>query len=158
MFKACSTTHWHLLYSEVLKLINLKLYVTFPITTASAERSSSVLRQVKTYLRSGMMQEKLNKVILLLHCHNKIYFKNTTFQPASPTFSYLVMNSVSNFSPIVSCQPHLHLEHCDFDSGVDLKSFCKLYSFFIGSCLKWRILSLEFLLFVICIIIFIQKL
>lgn len=54
------------LFSEVIKLI--KLYFTLPIITASAERSFSALRQVKTYLRSSMMQERLNNV-MLLHCH-----------------------------------------------------------------------------------------
>ena len=54
------------LYSEVIKLV--KLYFTIPITTANAERSFSALRRIKTYLRSSMMQERLNNV-MLLHCH-----------------------------------------------------------------------------------------
>ena len=52
--------------SEVIKLI--KLYFALPIITVSAERSFSALRRVKTYLRSRMMQERLNNV-MLLHCH-----------------------------------------------------------------------------------------
>ena len=52
--------------SEVNQL--LRLYFTIPVTTATAERSFSALRRVKTYLRSTMSQCRLNNV-LLLHCH-----------------------------------------------------------------------------------------
>ena len=44
--------------SEVDKLI--KLYLTIPVTTATAERTFSALKRVKTYLRSSMTQERLN--------------------------------------------------------------------------------------------------
>ena len=46
----------------------LRLYFTIPVTTATAERSFSVLRRIKTYLRSTMTECRLNNV-LLLHCH-----------------------------------------------------------------------------------------
>lgn len=36
--------------SEVDKLLNI--YFTFPVTSATAERSFSSLRRIKTYLRS----------------------------------------------------------------------------------------------------------
>ena len=49
----------------------LKLYFTIPVTTATAERSFSTLRRVKTYLRSTMTQCRLNNV-MLLHCHKEI--------------------------------------------------------------------------------------
>ena len=51
------------LLSEVDKL--LRLYLTIPITTCTAERSFSALRRVKTYLRSSMPEERLNNVLLL---------------------------------------------------------------------------------------------
>ena len=57
------------MFSEVHKLV--KLYFTIPITTATAERSFSVLRRIKTYLRSTMTEERLNNVILL-HCHKDL--------------------------------------------------------------------------------------
>jgi len=43
----------------------LKLYLTFPVTTATAERSFSSLRRVKTYLRSTMTSCRLNNLFLL---------------------------------------------------------------------------------------------
>ena len=39
-----------------------------PVTSATAERSFSTLRRVKTYLRSTMTQKRLNSV-LVLHAH-----------------------------------------------------------------------------------------
>lgn len=48
---------------EVDKL--LRLYLTFPVTTATAERSFSSLRRVKTYLRSTMTSCQLNNLFLL---------------------------------------------------------------------------------------------
>ena len=54
------------MFTEVDKLICL--YFTIPITTATAERSFSVLRCIKTYLRSTMTEERLNNA-MLLHCH-----------------------------------------------------------------------------------------
>ena len=52
--------------SEVATL--LKIYLTVPVTTATAERSFSVLRRLKTWLRSTMSQKRLNN-LLVLHCH-----------------------------------------------------------------------------------------
>ena len=46
----------------------LKLFLTIPVTTASSERTFSVTRRLKNFLRSSMTQERLNHV-LLLHCH-----------------------------------------------------------------------------------------
>ena len=56
------------LYAEVSKLITLFLVV--PATSATAERSFSCLRRLKTYLRSTMAQERLNHV-MLLHVHQE---------------------------------------------------------------------------------------
>lgn len=51
------------LFSEVDKL--LRLYLTVPATSATAERTFSVLRRLKSYLRSTMGQERLNNTIIL---------------------------------------------------------------------------------------------
>ena len=46
-----------------MKLI--KIHFTVPVSTATAERSFSTLRRIKTYLRSTMTQERLNNVMIL---------------------------------------------------------------------------------------------
>ena len=43
----------------------LKLYLTIPMTSATAERTFSALRRMKSYLRSTMSQKRLNHVALL---------------------------------------------------------------------------------------------
>ena len=48
---------------EVDKL--LRAYLTFPATSATAERSFSALRKIKTFLRSSMTQERLNNLFLM---------------------------------------------------------------------------------------------
>lgn len=45
----------------------LRIYLTIPMTSATAERSFSTLRRLKSYLRSTMTQKRLNHV--LLHTH-----------------------------------------------------------------------------------------
>ena len=55
--------------SEVNKL--LQLYFTFPVTTATAERSFSSLRRIKTFLRSTMTECRLNN-LFLLYVHKSI--------------------------------------------------------------------------------------
>ena len=57
------------MFSEVDKLV--RLYFTIPITTATAERSFSTLRRIKTYLRSTMTEERLNN-IMVLHAHKDL--------------------------------------------------------------------------------------
>ena len=54
---------------EVEKL--LKIYLTIPVTMATAERSFPGLRRIKTYLRSTMTQQTLNNV-MLLHTHKDV--------------------------------------------------------------------------------------
>ena len=54
------------LFSEVLKLSRL-MYV-LPATTATAERSFSSLRRLKTYLRTTMSSQRLNH-LMILHVH-----------------------------------------------------------------------------------------
>ena len=49
--------------SEVNKLV--QAYLTFPVTSATAERSFSSLRRIKTYLRSSMTAQRLNNLFIL---------------------------------------------------------------------------------------------
>ena len=49
--------------SEVDKV--LRAYLTFPVTSATAERAFSSLRRVKTFLRSSMTSQRLNNLFLL---------------------------------------------------------------------------------------------
>ena len=48
----------------------LKLVIVIPATNASSERNRSVLRRVKSYLRTTMSQVRLNHV-LILHAHKE---------------------------------------------------------------------------------------
>ena len=48
---------------EVDKL--LRAYLTFPVTSATAERSFSSLHCIKTFLRSSMTCQRLNNLFLL---------------------------------------------------------------------------------------------
>ena len=54
--------------SEVHKV--LRIYYTIPVTTASAERSFSALKRIKTYLRNSITQHRLNHC-MLLHVHRQ---------------------------------------------------------------------------------------
>ena len=56
-------------YSEIIVL--LKLYLVSPATNAVSERSASLTRGIKIWLRSTMSKEKLNHYMLL-----SIYIKN----------------------------------------------------------------------------------
>ena len=55
--------------SEVHKL--LRLFLTIPLTSSTAERTFSVLRRLLTYLRSTMTEQRLNNC-LLLHTHKDL--------------------------------------------------------------------------------------
>ena len=59
---------WMQLLPDVVSL--LKLYLTFPVTSCTAERSLSSLRWLKTFLRSTVIQARLNHVAVL-HCHRE---------------------------------------------------------------------------------------
>ena len=48
----------------------LRIYLTVPMTSATAERTFSTLRRVKNYLRTTMTQKRLNHIILL-HAHKQ---------------------------------------------------------------------------------------
>ena len=50
------------LMSEVITL--LRIYLTVPVSTATAERTFSTLRRTKTYLRTTMGQVRLNSAML----------------------------------------------------------------------------------------------
>ena len=54
-----------MLLSEVCRL--LQLYLVLSATVASAERTFSTLRRIKTYLRSTMTSERLNAVMVLVN-------------------------------------------------------------------------------------------
>ena len=58
----------NVMLSEIHKLI--LIFLTVPITTATAERSFSALRRIKTYLRNSMTQQRLNHC-LILHVHRE---------------------------------------------------------------------------------------
>ena len=48
----------------------LRIYLTIPLTSATAERTFSTLRRLKSYLRSTMTQKRLNHLVLL-HTHHQ---------------------------------------------------------------------------------------
>ena len=56
-----TSTIYKSMLSEVDKL--LKLYYTFPVTTASSERSFFSLHRIKTFLRTTMTECRLNNVL-----------------------------------------------------------------------------------------------
>ena len=51
------------LYAELSKLV--KLLLVIPATSATAERSFSAVRRLKTYLRATMGQQRLNDALVL---------------------------------------------------------------------------------------------
>ena len=55
------------IYKGMLSEIDkaLKIYFTFPVTSATAERSFSSLRRIKTYLRNSMGHCRLNNLFML---------------------------------------------------------------------------------------------
>jgi hAT family C-terminal dimerisation region len=53
----------HEVFSEVSTLT--RLFLVIPATSATAERSFSTMRRLKTYLRSTMTTERLNSVMVL---------------------------------------------------------------------------------------------
>ena len=56
------------LFSEVVLL--MKLILVLPATNGTTERSFSVMRRVKSHLRSTMGQERLNN-LMILHVHKE---------------------------------------------------------------------------------------
>ena len=72
-----TSTIYKSMLSEVDKL--LKLYYTFPVTTASSERSFSSLRRIKTFLRTTMTEYQLN--VFLLYVHKSVILDLTCIIP-----------------------------------------------------------------------------
>ena len=56
-------------YPEVLTI--LALFLTLPVTVASAERSFSVLKRIKSYLRCSMTQERMSDLGMLAINHER---------------------------------------------------------------------------------------
>ena len=48
----------------------LRIYLTVPMASATAERSFSALRRLKNYLRTTMTQKRLNHLIVM-HIHKE---------------------------------------------------------------------------------------
>jgi hypothetical protein len=57
------------MFSEVSKL--MELFLLLPVTSATAERSFSGLRRLKTFMRTCMSQELLNS-LAILHVHKRM--------------------------------------------------------------------------------------
>ena len=54
------------MFSEIHQL--LQIYLSVPMTRATAEHTFSAFRRLKNYLRSRMSEERLNHV-MLMHTH-----------------------------------------------------------------------------------------
>ena len=78
-------------YQNMLSEANkiLLLYFTFPVTTATAERSFSSLRRIKTYLHSTMSACRLNS-LMLMHVHQKRIEK---LDPTAIAHEFVSVNS-----------------------------------------------------------------
>lgn len=78
-----------LLIPNILQL--MKLIMVFPSTAASSERSFSVLRRIKTHMRSTMSQKRLTEVSL---CH--VHKKRTMLVDVKDVSKTFINNSSSN--------------------------------------------------------------
>ena len=47
----------------------IKFVLLMPTTNAVSERSASAMRRIKTYLRSTMLQQRMNVMVLHIHKH-----------------------------------------------------------------------------------------
>ena len=70
----------------------LRIYVTVPMASATAERSFSALRRLKNYLRTTMTQKQLNHLIVM-HIH-KERTDQLDLSSIATRSSYLLMNVV----------------------------------------------------------------
>ena len=61
VFNSCN--YGKTMLNEVHQLV--RIYLTVPMTTATAERTFSTLRRLKNYLQSTMTQKRLNHIVLL---------------------------------------------------------------------------------------------
>ena len=69
----CGALNENQSYKQVLSDVHklLRLYLTIPLTSCTAERVFSVQKRVLTYLRSSMTEKRLNNC-LLLHAHKDV--------------------------------------------------------------------------------------
>ena len=69
----CEAINTQQIYKSMLyEVYNLlTLYLTIPITSATAERSFSALQNILTYLRSSMTEQRLNNC-MLFHIHKHL--------------------------------------------------------------------------------------
>jgi len=65
--------------------IALRMYLCCPTSNCSAERSFSVLKRVKSYLRSKMTDDRLNKLAIL--CIESTLTKDMNFDDIINTFA-----------------------------------------------------------------------
>ena len=77
---------WSQMLPQVVKL--LRLYLTLPVTSCTAEQSFSSLRRLKTFLRSTLSQPRLNH-IALLHTH-----RDTSIDLEDICNNFIVKNEV----------------------------------------------------------------
>ena len=66
----CDILNWNQSYKECLPNVHklLQLYLTIPFSSATAERTFSVMRRVKTWLRSTKSSSALNnKMLPVIH-------------------------------------------------------------------------------------------
>ena len=72
IYTICDTMDSNEVFKEILPAVHklLHLYLTNPITSATAERAFSALKQVLTYSRSSMTEKRLNN-LLLLYVHKE---------------------------------------------------------------------------------------
>jgi hypothetical protein len=72
MFSTIEETFLNLdcnIYPQIHQL--MAIYLTLPVSVASAERSFSTLKRLKTYLRNRMSQDRLSS-LALLNVHREI--------------------------------------------------------------------------------------
>lgn len=65
--------------------ISLRIFCSLPVTVASAERSFSSLKRIKTYARSTMAQERLQGLALL--CIESDVAKNINYDSIIDAFA-----------------------------------------------------------------------
>jgi hypothetical protein len=90
---------------ELTKLVRVAL--TIPVTSCTAERSFSSLRRLKTYLRSTMSQERLNHVAILNY--HKDIIANVNINEFADEFISRASVRRNMFAMSLSSRPRLAL-------------------------------------------------
>lgn len=88
-----STPDAMIILREVVRLVQLLLVL--PASSATAERSFSALRRLKSYLRSTITQERLN-YLMLLHYHRE-RLDNMQLEEAAQDFINGMETRVTHF-------------------------------------------------------------